>query len=271
MNPIIRWAGSKKALLPTLRQYWGDHKRYIEPFCGSGCLFFSIEPQGGVLGDINADLMGTYEALRDDPTRVAEYLLKLPANKEIYYKLRAQNPLRLSEVGRAARFLFLNRLCFNGIYRTNLDGQFNVPYGPQKKKSRKVKFDPDFLMKASDLLRRVSLVRGDFEKTLSHAEEGDFVYMDPPYAVSGRRIFSEYHPESFSVTDLRRLREMLKELDQKGAHFIISYADSTEGRALVDGWHTRRIRTRRNVAGFAGHRRSAYEILASNLEPSVCQ
>jgi DNA adenine methylase len=264
MNPVVRWAGSKRALVPALTKYWNQtNGRYIEPFCGSGCLFFAVEPDHGILGDINFELITTYRALRADPVRVIECLLRLPVTKSTYYRLRAINPLELSDCEIAARFLLLNRLCFNGIYRTNRSGHFNVPFATPK---RKVKFDPTLLIQASNLLKGATLLEGDFEATLASAEAGDFVYLDPPYVLSQRRMFSEYHAGTFAACDLQRLRSALFELDRAGIAFVISYADSAEGRTLVSGWNSRRVRARRNVAGFAGHRRFAYEVLASNLE-----
>lgn len=264
MKTPLRWAGSKKALLPTLRKYWDDGwKRYVEPFCGSACFFFDVEPQEALLGDINAELIGAYRAIRTDPGRVVEALKRLRPNEATYYRVRAIDPFTLSHVELAARFLFLNRYCFNGIYRTNLNGKFNVPYSHPKKP---VKVEIEAILNAASLLRGASLMEGDFELVLNEVERDDFVYLDPPYAVASRRVFAEYHPNGFSEKDLKRLEQALIEIDRRGAKFVLSYADSAEGRRLAKNWNWKRIRARRNVAGFAGDRRSAYEVLASNME-----
>lgn len=263
MKSPIRWAGSKRALLPSLTRYWSVDPagRYIEPFCGSACLFFEIEPRRAILGDINKDLITAYKVLRKFPTKVIERIRSFPITESTYYDLRKLSPDALSDIERTARFLFLNRLCFNGIYRTNAQGQFNVPFGKPK---RQVQFAFDAMMQASSLLKRASLQTRDFESVLNQAEKGDFVYLDPPYAVAKRRVFSQYHPQSFAERDLKRLREGLHALDKRGARFVVSYADSREGRELVADWHFYRIRTRRNVAGFADHRRHVFELIASN-------
>jgi DNA adenine methylase len=267
VDPIIRWAGSKRALLPKLRKYWlKPNARYIEPFCGSGCLFFDLEPAVAVLGDINPELIATYRAIRNHPGQVIESLLRLKISRQTYYRLRAINPFSLSDSELAARFLFLNKLCFNGIYRTNQKGMFNVPYGAPKTKA---KFDPSQLLEASQMLKRVTLLNADFEATARTAENGDFVYLDPPYAVSNRRVFKEYHPDSFTDSDLKRLKGLLVDLDKKGATFVVSYADCKEARELMADWSTSRVRTRRNVAGFSDHRKAAFELMASNLELRV--
>lgn len=264
MKSPVRWAGSKKALLPVLREYWEtSFSRYIEPFCGSACLFFDLEPKKALLGDINSELIHSYRALSTDPERVIGALKKQRKSKANYYRLRAQDPSRLSTIDRAARFFFLNRFAFNAIYRTNRAGVFNVPYGDPKSS---IKFDNGVLRSAATLLERAKLLNSDFESVLDRAKAGDFVYLDPPYAVSARRVFSEYHPDSFSQVDLKRLRSMLAELNRKNVGFVVSYADSAEGRALSKGWSPRRVLTRRHIAGFADARRSAFEILASNLE-----
>jgi DNA adenine methylase len=129
-----------------------------------------------------------------------------------------------------------------------------------------VVFDFETLHKTAVLLKNASLLYGDFELVLEEARAGDFIYLDPPYAVAKRRVFSEYQAQGFSERDLDRLRSCLVKLDRKGAHFVVSYADSAEGRKLASDWNYRRVRTRRNVAGFAGDRRLAFEVMASNRE-----
>lgn len=266
MKTPIRWAGSKKALVPVLKKHWASNPtaRYIEPFCGSACLFFELEPQEAVLSDINLELITTYRAIRSHPSRVIECMRRYPPTKAHYYAIREVDPTSLSEVEIAARFLFLNKLCFNGIYRTNLAGRFNVPYA--KPKRRRVIFDFETLKQTAVLLKNAALLHGDFENVLAEARTNDFVYLDPPYAVAKRRVFSEYQAQGFSERDLDRLRSCLVDLDRRGVHFVLSYADSAEGRKLASDWKYRRVRTRRNVAGFASDRRLAFEVMASNRE-----
>jgi DNA adenine methylase len=214
-----------------------------------------------VLGDLNPELIATYRALRRDAGLVCECLRRLPVTEHDYYRIRAIDPKPLSETETAARFLYLNRNCFNGIYRTNLSGRFNVPYGPPKNGAG---FDYSRIIEAAKLLTRTELVHGDFSETLSRVEPGDFVYLDPPYAVADRRIFSEYYHKTFSIHDLSRLGEHLNKINRIGATFVISYADSKEARALFSSWATKRVRARRNIAGFAANRRHAYELIATN-------
>lgn len=262
MDTFLRWAGSKKQLLPKLRRFWPpDNPTYIEPFAGSAALFFSLEPKSAVLGDLNGELISTLRAVQAAPIRVIECLCRLPVGEAAYYKIRSVDPTSLSEVERAARFLYLNHYCFNGLYRTNLSGQFNVPFG-QHKGDHIV--DVDSIWIAAEQLRCATLVAGDFEKTLQYADAGDFVYLDPPYALDATRTFTEYHPNSFSTGDLRRLALRLEELDRKGVTFVLSYANCKEARAIGANWFMRRVWVRRNIAGFAGDRKGVTELLISN-------
>lgn len=131
--PLLRWAGSKRKLLRKLSPYWtADYERYIEPFAGSAALFFALRPPRAILNDINTELIQALSTIRDNPNQVYEELLQFRVNESTYYRLRSLNSSLLSATRRAARFFFLNRFCFNGIYRTNLAGHFNVPFAAQK-------------------------------------------------------------------------------------------------------------------------------------------
>ncbi|MGH2361408.1 MAG: DNA adenine methylase [bacterium] len=263
VSPFLRWAGSKRQHVPLLRQYWcaAQHKRYIEPFAGSAALFFAVAPPRAVLGDLNGELIQTYRALSRDPEAVYRKLTRFAKGEAAYYRFRAMR--RSDAKWLAARFIYLNRFCFNGLYRTNFRGEFNVPYGAPKNDRLP---DLDHLAACAQLLSRARLVRADFRRPLAMVEPGDFVYMDPPYAVSRRRVFVEYGKEPFSTDDLIDLATWLEEIDRRGASFVLSYADSHEARSLFRGWENRRFAVRRNVAGFSGARRNHYELFVSNMK-----
>jgi DNA adenine methylase len=233
----------------------------VEPFCGSACLFFTLQPTQAVLGDLNFELIHAFRVLQVKGSVVAECVRRLPVGKDAYYRIRGQDPTSLAEAERAARFLYLNRYCFNGIYRTNAAGKFNVPFGPQKTVTP---FPTASLNDISVALRGAMLVHGDFERTLSHVRKGDFVYLDPPYASESKRIFNEYGPTPFSSEDLDRLSLQLNRIDSIGATFVLSYTETKQAKALFARWSPRRVWVKRNVAGFASDRRGAYELLASN-------
>lgn len=264
MLPFLRWAGSKRQLLAKLQPYAPNPlKRYIEPFAGSACLFFALEPERAILGDLNGELVCALRAVQRDPHLVIECLRRLPTGEAAYYRVRARDPESLPGAEIAARFIYLNHYCFNGIYRTNTDGAFNVPYGPPKSG---VGIDEASLLNASRLLRRALVLNGDFEATLVHAERGDFVYLDPPFAIAGRRVFAEYGPGSFSTHDIPRLAAALQRLDRSGVTFVVSYADCREAREWLTEWSFKRVRTRRNIAGFTASRRSSYELVVTNAD-----
>jgi DNA adenine methylase len=259
---FLRWAGSKRSLIPKLAAFWSqDYARYIEPFAGSSSLFFALQPRQAILSDINADLIATYEAVRQWPEKLYSAVISTPKDTATYYHVRSQNPR--SPFRRAVRFIYLNRNCFNGIYRTNALGRFNVPIA-----RRPGRFLSRAQFRASaTALEQVRLYAWDFGKTLRFAKRGDFVYLDPPYAVSSRRIFREYGARPFSNRDLERLARHLCKLNNRGADFLVSYADCPESRRLARAWSSMRVRVKRHVAGFADARRHAYELLISNVHP----
>jgi DNA adenine methylase len=264
-QPLFRWAGSKRQILPELASYWSEkYTRYVEPFAGSAALFFKLQPARAVLGDINAGLIEAYEVIRDRPDDVHAAAVRIPQSESQYYKVRAQNPRKMKAFGRAVRFVYLNRFCFNGIFRTNALGTFNVPFGH----SRTGAMPPiEEFRRCAILLQTASLKCGDFGAVLSAVKPGDFVYMDPPYAVEARRVFRQYDKREFRLRDVERLTEHLISIDKKGASFVVSYADCSEARRLLGQWDMRRIKVRRHVSGFTHGRRAAYELLVSNAAP----
>jgi len=261
--PFLRWAGSKRRLLPILKNFWTKkHKRYVEPFAGSACLFFALKPPKAILGDLNPELIATYIEVKYRIDDVLKELSKLPPwNKTEYLRLRSLDTSKLEPHVRAARFIYLNRFCFNGIYRTNLDGQFNVPYSGIR--CGAVPHD-DVFQQCSRRLRKARFVCGDFEQVLKQAEKGDLVYMDPPYAVRARRVFREYDPSTFTHVDIARLRSWMERLNAAGINFVVNYAESDEADVLKKGFSHQTVAVRRHIAGFAAHRAMTNELLISN-------
>jgi DNA adenine methylase len=223
-------------------------------------LFFEIAPSVAVLGDSNRELIEAYRVVRDEPERLYHRLWRIPRDPLTYQRWRGVNPRSLDRETRALRFIYLNRNCFNGIYRTNLDGEFNVPMGSRMGKY----FSKHDLLRCSELLQNTTLVAGDFAKTLGRVRAGDFVYLDPPFAVISRRIFREYGKKTFETSDIPRLSKSLTTITQRKADFLVSYADCAEARTLAAEWHAIRLPVRRHIAGFAGARKTAYEWLISN-------
>lgn len=266
-RPLLRWAGSKRQTVDKLKRLWGKgFERYVEPFAGSAALFFAIRPENALLADKNSDLIDTYDTLCEFPAELHARLASMPKDKETFYSLRKQSPRELSGFDRAVRFLYLNRYCFNGLYRTNLKGEFNVPYAPSGTGGFPT---ADAFQASARLLTKAQRRAWDFGTTLRHVRDGDFVYLDPPYAVESRRIFREYGAFGFGKSDLTRLVQHLRRIDQRGAVFVLTYADCSEARRLFREWHPKRIAVQRNIAGFAGARKRAYELLVSNSAEPV--
>lgn len=259
---LLRWAGSKRQLLPVIKAHVpANIECYIEPFAGSACLFFSLHARKAILADINPELMTTYRAVRKCPAAVAASLKGRRRSKVEFLRMRSLNPRDLAPAERAARFIYLNRFCFNGLYRTNRRGGFNVPYGG----SRTGRLPTLEMLKAcSKALRHVVLLTGDFEIAIKRARPGDFVYMDPPYAVDTRRVFNEYDSTCFSSRDVGRVRCAMERLSRKGIPFVVSYAESPEAEILRKGFRFATVTVRRNIAGFTSQRKSSQEILIWN-------
>lgn len=262
-HSLIRWAGSKRKVLPVLAEYWTTkHSRYVEPFAGSAALFFYLNPPSALLGDLNQELIDSYKEIRSFPDTVHALVAKNNVDAETYYRIRAIKPTQLTRLERAARFVYLNRHCFNGIYRTNRKGDFNVPFGG-KRLSRLPNVAA--FRRCALLLKNTHLQACDFGSTLARTRKGDLVYIDPPYTTQSRRVFRSYGPKEFSEEDLERLGGHLDRMHQRGVEFVVSYDDCPEARALAKKWETRRISVKRHVAGFVSSRRVAKELLITNV------
>jgi DNA adenine methylase len=235
----------------------------VEPFAGSACLFFAIKPPKAILGDLNTELIATYIEVKYRIEDVLRELKSLrPEDKDEYLRLREIDITTMRPAERAARFIYLNRFCFNGIYRTNLAGKFNVPYSGVRCGS--VPGD-DVFEKCSGRLRNARLVNGDFERVLSQAERDDLVYMDPPFAVRARRVFRQYDPSTFTNEDIARLRRWMERLNAARINFVVSYAESDEADVLKKNFSYETVAVRRHIAGFAAHRTMTNELLISNI------
>jgi len=233
---------------------------YIEPFAGSACLFFALRPDRAVIGDFNAALIDAYRVIAEAPRAVARVLSKMPTEHDFYYELRARDVRSLSRVARTARFVYLNRFSFNGVYRTNQLGAFNVPRGQKTGPLPTA----ESLTAAAKVLDNAILLCGDFEKTLDHAKRDDFVYMDPPYRLDETRMRGEYGYGAFSSSDLDRLADGLVTLDRRGVKFLLSYKYRRDFHKSMHHWYSLTQLVRRHVGGFKDRRSQVRELLVSN-------
>jgi DNA adenine methylase len=265
-KPFLRWAGSKRKILPKLQSYWRtDFTTYIEPFVGSAQLFFSIDSKKAVINDINTELINTYLQVKKCPEDVHYFLTQFtPSSRELFYQLRELDPLAFSKDERAAIFIYLNRYCFNGLYRTNNSGKFNVPFAGAATGKLPSLCE---LKLCANRLKKTRITNYDFEEVVKrYAKPNDFVYLDPPYAVNNKRIFQQYNPSSFGTGDLTRLKNLLTHMDNNNIYFLLSYAYTKETKDIFMGWDKKRIITQRNIAGFIKSRKRAAELLVTNIK-----
>ena len=231
-NPFLRWAGGKRWLVPFIKQSIEgfDYKTYFEPFVGGGALLFALEPKHSEIGDLNAELIETYAAVRKSPLEIKRRLAKLSVNRTNYNRVRASLPQ--DTLDRAVRFIFLNRTCFCGLYRVNRKGGFNVPYGGGSR-TPAVLTDSAILENAARVLRQTSIKCSDFELTLSRAGRGDLVFCDPTYARKIRtEMFDRYNDKVFSWNDQKRLATACRRATQRGASVIVTNIHCREIRDL---------------------------------------
>lgn len=251
--PFLKWAGGKRWLVNRhLNGVPASYNRYIEPFLGSAAMFFSLEPGEAILADLNHDLIATYSAIKDNWRGVASLLGKYQNrhSKAFYYEMRSSNPSSAS--ARAARFIYLNRTCWNGLYRVNLRGEFNVPKGTKEN----VVLETDNLRRVSLALQRASLVPSDFSPIIQQARKGDFVFADPPYVTShSNNGFLKYNEKLFSWDDQVRLRDCLLEAKEKGVHVLATNADSPPIRKLYEKHFSLQSVTRCSVIAAGPDRR----------------
>ncbi|MFC7598017.1 DNA adenine methylase [Terrabacter sp. GCM10028922] len=264
VQPVLRWAGGKRWLVSHLRTLTQgiDVGAYHEPFLGGASVFLGLNPKRAFLADLNAELIETYECIRQKPREISDRLQEYENTAESYYGARDEKPD--DAVGRAARFIFLNHHSFNGIYRVNLQGVYNVPFG---RRARPNMPGEDELVAFSRRLEAASLSSGDFFETLENVKAGDLVFVDPPYTVAhNNNGFVKYNQKLFSFEDQHRLSEYLDGVRDLGAHYIMTNA-AHESIALLFEKGDRRIETsrRNSVGGATSARGSATEYLFTNI------
>jgi len=229
-EPFLKWVGGKRWLVK--RSDWElpeQFSAYIEPFLGGGSVFFSVAPKVGVLNDRNKDLMNMYRVLRDHPEELKEQMKEHQFfhSERHYYDVRSQIPTDKIEC--AARFLYLNRACWNGLYRVNKLGEFNVPKGTKTK----VFFETDDYVGASKILRNVKLKSTDFEEIIDEAKTDDFIFVDPPYTVKHNlNGFAKYNEKIFNWNDQERLARCVKRAFDRGCKVAVTNADHESVREL---------------------------------------
>jgi DNA adenine methylase len=275
-RPFLKWAGSKKQLraaFAPLLPVPGDVTGYHEPFLGSGAVFFDVKgrlsPRRCTLSDNNAELMAAFTAVRDDVEKVIAALERHRArhSEKHFYEVRAIAPAELAEmspVDRGARLIYLNKTCFNGLYRVNSKGLFNVPMGRYVNPGIS---DPDLLRAASAALRWVQLFTAPFVSVLKRAREGDLVYFDPPYVpLSATSYFTSYTQGSFGEPEQRQLAQVYRDLDARGCRVMLSNSDTPLVRELYRGFDVRQVLARRSINSKSDRRGKVAEVVVLNYK-----
>ena len=226
--PFVKWAGGKRQLIPQIRERMPEkYNDYYEPFVGGGAVIFDLLPANALINDINKALINTYITICNEPDAFLKEVNRLDNDmwedgKKYYYSIREHynDKLMRSEydVELAALFVFINKHCFNGLYRVNGKGLFNVPYN----NSRRVSVDEDVIIATSEYLRGVTIIDGDFEQACKNAKKGDFIFIDSPYAPLNPTSFESYTKEGFDIESHRRLARLYDELTERGCYCMLT-------------------------------------------------
>lgn len=266
LRPILKWPGGKRRLrIPLAQRVPVEYQRYFEPFFGGGALFFELRPRRALIADLNADLMNVYHSVALDHRSVIAHLQHhAEQNSEAhYYRVRDQwndGVIQGGDIGRAAALLYMNRVGFNGLYRVNGKGAYNVPYGQY---TDPFIFDASELFLASLYLKRADIVTGTFQHSLAQADRGDFVYIDPPY----HGAFTDYTAGGFGEDSQRALASVVRELHRRGTLVMVSNSDTPLIHELYQGFRRDRVVAPRSISRDGGGREAIYELIITTYLP----
>jgi len=280
VTPFVKWAGGKSQLLEQFESLFPTRfSRYVEPFVGGGAVFFHLFnhrfiTNGAVLNDLNQELMNCYKVIQDQVEELIEELYRHEPHKteeSYFYEIREWDRKpdfnARSPTEQAARTIFLNRTCYNGLCRVNGKGQFNVPFG--RYKNPRV-CDKETLRAVNQALQGIELYSEDFEKCVERAKRGDFVYLDPPYhPLSATASFTSYTKEDFTKDDQARLAEVFRQLDERGCQIMLSNSCTPFIRKLYDGYRQEQVTARRAISCKGDGRSGVSELVILNYRVSA--
>ncbi|MFX1340310.1 MAG: DNA adenine methylase [Promethearchaeota archaeon] len=267
-HPFVKWAGGKRQLISQMIKYLPkNYNMYIEPFVGGGALFFYILPEKAILIDINSELVNCYKVIKNNVKELIQLLKNHKNEKNYYYQIRALDRTpksynKLSDVEKASRTIYLNRCCYNGLYRVNSKGQFNVPFGRYKNP----RFcDEENLEAISSVLKNVNILEGTFELCLNFAEKDDFIYFDPPYVpISDSANFTSYTKDNFGKDDQIKLYNTFKILDEHGCKILLSNSYSNFILDLYKDYKVVLLNAKRAINSDSTKRGTIKEVLVLN-------
>ena len=272
-KPFVKWAGGKRQIIDKLNKYVpDDYNTYYEPFVGGGALLFELSPKNAVINDSNKELMNVYKCLcnEDKFKKMCAILNHYEAehSEQFFYEIRDKDKNkktfdRLSDYTRAARTIYLNKACFNGLYRVNSKNEFNVPFG---KKTKVNTYDGGNLITVSNYLtmNNIKILSVDFEEAVKEAKKGDFVYFDPPYD-SDTSTFNSYTEDGFGKEEQKRLAKVFKELSDKGCYVMLSNHNTTLINELYKDYNIHVIEAKRNINSNGNKRGKVEEVIITNF------
>lgn len=264
-TPVLKWAGGKTQMLDDILNRMPDsYGRYIEPFIGGGALFFKLDDENSVIADSNPELINMYRQVADRCDEVIEALKLYKNEEETFYEVRAKNWTECSEVEAAARMLYLNKTCFNGLYRLNKKGLFNTPFGRYKNPNI---CNEEKLRAASEVLKKAIIVCGDYLDVLQkYAKKGDFIFLDPPYVpISENADFKRYTKEQFYESDQRNLAQEVDRLVSKGCKVMLTNSNHPLVHELYGKYNIEIIQTKRNINS-KGNKRKGEDVIVTTYD-----
>ena len=265
--PIVKWVGGKRQLMfELLKNMPKSYNRYFEPFIGGGALFFELQPENAYISDMNEELINLYSVVRDNVYELIEDLGKHEVSKKYFLEIRnidrSEKYAELSSIERASRFIYLNRTCFNGMYRVNSQGQFNVPFGHYKNPRI---IDENNLLNCSKLLKKTEIKCADFSEILTKVQKDDFVYFDPPYVpLNETSSFTSYTKDGFDIDMQFKLRNVCDELNSMGVKFMLSNSDTKLVNELYANYEIKKVFASRQINANADGRGKITEVLVRN-------
>ena len=267
--PIVKWVGGKRQLMfELLKNMPKSYNRYFEPFIGGGALFFELQPDNAYISDMNEELINLYSVVRDNVYELIDDLSKHEVSKEYFMDIRnidrSKEYQKWSSIQKASRFIYLNRTCFNGMYRVNSKGEFNVPFGHYKNPRI---IDENNLLNCSELLKKTEIKCEDFSEILIKVKKGDFVYFDPPYVpLNETSSFTSYTKDGFDIDMQFKLRDVCDELDSMGVKFLLSNSDTKLVNELYSNYETKKVFASRQINANADGRGKITEVLVRNYD-----
>lgn len=269
-QPFVKWAGGKRQLLGAIRERMPEnYNRYFEPFVGGGALFLDLQPADAVINDLNSALVGAYRFIKDEPMALSELLDELDLSigddpKPYYYEVRDRFNKKLLasefDIETAALLIFINKHCFNGLYRVNAKGAYNVPCNGSKTRS----YSLDNILAVSRALANATILNGDFEAACADAAAGDFVFFDSPYAPINPTSFESYTKEGFAREDHERLASLFRSLTERGCYCILTNHNTEFINGLYSGFQIDVVQVKRFINSDASNRKGT-EVIIKNF------